>query len=219
MEYEVEGTGPRGRPKRTRREVVKKDCQARKQNTEDAVDRSKWKKLIRDVWWSGWVWVGKCFFWYWPTRVVPDKRPLNSVRMRVCVRGMCVIGSKATVETDGWTDTTHCTTGTFPGNAGGQCYCFTAIIQSGGVLAWLSVWSELQTCTCPSWCHFHSLSLASVKSRLVLPFWYRLTWVVPEKGPLNGYVCVYKDGLCKLASKLRTGECCWSKAVLSTCPF
>jgi len=31
-------------------------------------------------------------------------------------------------------------------------------------------------------------SLASVKSRLVLPFWYRLTWVVPEKGPLNGCV-------------------------------
>jgi len=34
------------------------------------------------------------------------------------------------------------------------------------------------------------LSLASVKSRLVLPFWYRLTWVVPEKRPLNGCVCV-----------------------------
>jgi len=33
-------------------------------------------------------------------------------------------------------------------------------------------------------------SLASVKSRLVLPFWYRLTRVVPEKGPLNGCVCV-----------------------------
>jgi len=31
--------------------------------------------------------------------------------------------------------------------------------------------------------------LASVKSRLVLPFWYRLTWVVPDKGPLNGCVC------------------------------
>ena len=27
----------------------------------------------------------------------------------------------------------------------------------------------------------HSLSLASVKSRLVLPFWYRLTRVVPDK--------------------------------------
>ena len=34
------------------------------------------------------------------------------------------------------------------------------------------------------------LTLASVKSRLVLPFWYRITWVVPEKGPLNVCVCV-----------------------------
>jgi len=45
MEYEVEGP----RPKRTWREVVEKDCQARKLNTEDAVDRSKWRKLIKDV--------------------------------------------------------------------------------------------------------------------------------------------------------------------------
>ena len=58
------------------------------------------------------------------------------------------------------------------------------------MLAWLSVWSEVQTCIWPSWCHCHSLSLASVKSRLVLPFWYRLTRVVPEKGPLNVCVCV-----------------------------
>ena len=64
---------------------------------------------------------------------------------------------------------------------------------SDGVLAWLSVWSEVQTCIWPSWCHCHSLSLASVKSRFVLPFWYRLTRVVPEKGPLNRcmYVCMY----------------------------
>ena len=34
------------------------------------------------------------------------------------------------------------------------------------------------------------LSLASVKSRLVSPFSYRLTRVVPDKGPLNGCVCV-----------------------------
>ena len=61
---------------------------------------------------------------------------------------------------------------------------------SGGVLAWLSVWSEVQTCIRPSWCHCHSLSLASVKARLVSPFWYRITRVVPEKGPLNGCVCV-----------------------------
>ena len=57
---------------------------------------------------------------------------------------------------------------------------------SAGVLAWLSVWSKVQ----PSWCHCHSLSLASVKSRLVSPVWYRLTRVVPEKGPLNVCVCV-----------------------------
>ena len=50
------------------------------------------------------------------------------------------------------------------------------------------------TCTCyaaptgiwPSWCHCHSLSLASVKSRLVLPFRYRLT---RDEGPLNVCVC------------------------------
>jgi len=34
------------------------------------------------------------------------------------------------------------------------------------------------------------ISLASVKSRLVLPFWYRLTRVVLDKGPLNVCVCV-----------------------------
>ena len=58
--------------------------------------------------------------------------------------------------------------------------------QSGGVLVWLSVWSEVQTCIWPSWCHCHLLSLAPVKTRLVLPFWYRLTQVVLEKRPLNG---------------------------------
>jgi len=61
---------------------------------------------------------------------------------------------------------------------------------SGEALAWLSVWSDVQTCIWPRWWYCHSLSLASVKSRLVLPFWYQLTWVVPEKGPLNGCVCV-----------------------------
>ena len=65
---------------------------------------------------------------------------------------------------------------------------------SGGVLAWLSVWSEVQTCIRPSWCHWHSLSLASVKSRLVLPFCYRLTRVVPDNGPLIVCVCVIWGG-------------------------
>ena len=60
---------------------------------------------------------------------------------------------------------------------------------SRGVLAWLSVCGEVQICIWSSWCHCHSLSLASAKSRLVLPSWYPLTWVVPAKGPLNGCCC------------------------------
>ena len=52
------------------------------------------------------------------------------------------------------------------------------------------LWSEVQTCLSPSWCHCHLLSLAPVKSRLDLPYWYRLTRVDPDKGPLNGCVCV-----------------------------
>ena len=64
--------------------------------------------------------------------------------------------------------------------------------SSSEVLAWLSVWSEMQTCISPSWCHCQSLSLAPVKSRSVLPFWYWLTRVVLDKGPLSD-VCVCVD--------------------------
>ena len=73
---------------------------------------------------------------------------------------------------------------------------------SSGVLAWLSVCSEVQTCIWPSWCHCHSLSLPWVKSRLVSPVWYRLTRVVPDKGLLNGCVCVSKD----LIKKFKTNK-------------
>jgi len=82
---------------------------------------------------------------------------------------------------------------------------FSRTVQSSGV-AWtwaatLMPWRILADCStlvprpwqwaaAAIWCHCHSLSLASVKSRLVLPFWYRLTRVVPEKGPLIGCVCV-----------------------------
>jgi len=47
MEYQVDGSRPRGRPKRTWREVVQNDCQARNLNREDAMDRCRWKKLIK----------------------------------------------------------------------------------------------------------------------------------------------------------------------------
>jgi len=49
MEYELKGPRPRGRPKRTWREVVEKDCQAHTLNKEDAMDHSLWRKLIKDV--------------------------------------------------------------------------------------------------------------------------------------------------------------------------
>ena len=75
-------------------------------------------------------------------------------------------------------------------DAVGWAACPACKKQSDGVLAWLSVWSEVQTCMWLSWCHCHSLSLASVKSRLVLPFLYRLTRIVAEKEPLTGCVCV-----------------------------
>jgi len=46
------------------------------------------------------------------------------------------------------------------------------------------------------------LSLASVKSRLVLPFWFRLTQVVLDKGQLNGCACVQVRPHTKVSFKL-----------------
>jgi len=58
----------------------------------------------------------------------------------------------------------------------------------------------------------HSLSLASAKSRLVLSFWYRLTSVVLDKGPLNG--CVY---VCCALNMLHMLEEAASVMVLESC--
>jgi len=48
-EYEVEGSRPRCGRKRTRKEVIREDCQARMLNKEDAVDCCKWRKVIKKV--------------------------------------------------------------------------------------------------------------------------------------------------------------------------
>jgi len=48
MEYEVEGARPRGRPKKTWREIMEKDCQACGLNRDYAMDRIRWMKQIRD---------------------------------------------------------------------------------------------------------------------------------------------------------------------------
>jgi len=45
MEYEAEGATPTGRPKKTWREIVEKDCRARGLKREDAMDR-RWGKQI-----------------------------------------------------------------------------------------------------------------------------------------------------------------------------
>jgi len=52
------------------------------------------------------------------------------------------------------------------------------------------------------WCHCHSLSLASVKSRLVLPFWYWLIQVVRDKGPLNRLVYVMRRWVTEKGRKI-----------------
>ena len=71
------GFKTKGKTKEDLERGCTEDCQVRKLNKEDATDRCKWRKVIKEARWSGWVWVGECFFWYWPTRVVPDQRPLN----------------------------------------------------------------------------------------------------------------------------------------------
>ena len=83
----------------------------------------------------------------------------------------------------------------------------------------------MQTWIWPSWCHCHSLSVASVKSRLVLPFWYRLTRtkgltrVVLDKGPLNGCVCVCVYAVFILYFVLvfceRSVHCCFTLCLLT----
>ena len=58
MEYEVEGARPRGRPKKTWRQTVEKDCKARQFNREDALDRISRRKqigMINDHYECEWV--------------------------------------------------------------------------------------------------------------------------------------------------------------------
>ena len=90
MEYEVKGSRPRRRPKRTWREVVGKDCEACKLNKEDAMDRNKWRKLIKDVRWSGWGGVSGWMFLLVPAYLgCPGSKAVK--QLCVCVRAcVCV---------------------------------------------------------------------------------------------------------------------------------
>ena len=70
MEYKVEGSRPRGRPNRTWREVMQKDCQAHKLNREDAMEEGDKGRLVIRI--GEWVNVSSGTGL---TRVVPDKGP------------------------------------------------------------------------------------------------------------------------------------------------
>jgi len=48
VEYEVEGARARGGPKKAHIETVQKDCQAHRLNRDDAMDRNRWTKQIKD---------------------------------------------------------------------------------------------------------------------------------------------------------------------------
>jgi len=48
MEYEVEGARPRVDQRKCGKEIVEKDCEACKLNKEDAMDRKRWRKQIKD---------------------------------------------------------------------------------------------------------------------------------------------------------------------------
>jgi len=64
---------------------------------------------------------------------------------------------------------------------------YTTLCTQYMVLAWLSVWSEMQMiCNWSSWCHCHPIISCSGKIQNGLPFWFRLTKFVLEKRPLNG---------------------------------
>jgi len=54
-------------------------------------------------------------------------------------------------------------------------------------------------------------SLASFKSRLVLSFWYQLTWVVLEKRPLNG--CSGSGSSCGPGGVVVRCVCVWTVTV------
>jgi len=47
MDYEVYGVRPRIRPKTSWNEVIEEDCQTRRICKEDAMERRKWRKLIK----------------------------------------------------------------------------------------------------------------------------------------------------------------------------
>ena len=71
---------------------------------------------------------------------------------------------------------------------------------SGGVLAWLSVWSEVQTCIWPSWCHCHCSCFSKIQIGFI--------FLVPAHLGSHGQravkrVCVCVVVICMISANLR----------------
>ena len=71
--------------------------------------------------------------------------------------------------------------------------------QSGGVLVWLSVWSKVQTCIWPSWCHCHSLSCFS---KIQIGF----TFLVPAHLGSHGKRAVKRMCVCMCMAEVKQGS-------------
>ena len=78
-------------------------------------------------------------------------------------------------------------------------YCWLGVMKSiwpvkklsDEVLAWLSVWSEVQViCISSSWCHCHSIISCFIKIQIGLTFLCQFMQVFLKKWPLNGCLCL-----------------------------
>ena len=81
-------------------------------------------------------------------------------------------------------------------------------VKNWVVGCWCGCLSGARCRLADSWCHCHSLSLASVKSRLVLSFWYWLIQAVLDKGELNGCMVWRKRRGCRRAVECSTRVDC-----------
>ena len=74
-----------------------------------------------------------------------------------------------------------------------QCCCLQL---SGEVLAWLSVWSEVQMiCIWSTWCHYHPIISCSSKIQNGVRFWCRLSKLSWKKAFKRMHICLVQSCL------------------------
>jgi len=79
------------------------------------------------------------------------------------------------------------------------------------MLAWLSVWDEVQICIWPSWCHCHSLSLAPVNPDW---FYFASQWQLPiTRSPVDWLTIVWSLNCDHLQDVKDCIMCTWPAAL------